>query len=312
MPSAEEEARKKDKPLRRFFIMLLVAGKDFFHDNGPKWAASIAYYSLLSAFPLMLAAVSIAAFFVDPQWAVDQLTQAMDEFLPQLSGQVEDIVQGAIDSRATAGLLSIASLLWTGTRVFGVVAVALNMAAGSEQSYGPLRRILVEIVMLLTLGVVFVLAFAGQPISRWLWQVMGREAGSWSFRLVNEVLPIVALFAAFLLSYRFVPRRRPTWRAALVGATLGILLFLLARTLFLYYVRRMGDYNLIYGSLAIAIILLLWAWLVANILLLGGEVSAHTQEMLIEGKPAEEVERGHLIRSRLRSLLPDSEKAGGG
>lgn len=311
MPSGTEEARKRDKPLRRFVIMLLVAVKDFFHDNGSKWAAAIAYYALLSAFPLLLAAASIAAYFVDPTWAVDQLTQAMDEFLPQLSNQVEDIVQGAIETRVTASLLSFASLLWTGTRVFGAIAVALNMAAGSEQSYGPVRRIVVEIIMLLTLGVVFVLAFAGQPLSRWLWQVMGREAGTWTFRLVNEVLPFAFFFAALLLSYRFVPRNRPSWRAALVGATMGTLLFLAARTLFLYYLRRVGDYNLIYGSLGMAIVLLLWAWLVANILILGGEVSAHTQEMLIEGKPAEEVERGHLLRSRLRSLLPDSEKAGG-
>ncbi|HSJ52577.1 MAG TPA: YihY/virulence factor BrkB family protein [Anaerolineae bacterium] len=309
MASGKEEERR-EKPVRRFFLMLLVAGKDFFHDNGPKWAAAIAYYALLSAFPLMLAAASIAAYFVDPQWAVDQLTQAMDELLPEASGQVEDIVQGAVETRVTASLLSFASLLWTGTRVFGAITVALNIAAGSEQSYGPLRRTLVEIIMLLTLGVVFVLAFVGQPASRWLWQVLGREAGTWTFRLVNEGLPIVFLFAAFLLSYRFVPRNRPTWRAALAGASVGILLFLAARALFLYYLRRMGDYNLIYGSLAIAIILLLWAWLVANILILGGEVAAHTQAMLVEGKPAEEVERGHLIRSHLRRFLPDSEKAG--
>ena len=165
--------------------------------------------------------------------------------------------------------------------------------------------------MLLTLGLVFALAFAGKPSVRLLWQLLGREVGTATFGLVNEVLPIVFFFAALFLSYRYVPRRRPAWQAALVGASVGIVLFLAARSLFFYYLGRLGDYDAIYGSLAMAVVLQVWAWLVANILILGGEVSAHTQEMLIEGKPGEEVERGHLIRSPLRKFFPDSEKIGG-
>jgi membrane protein len=311
MAAQADENRQGNRPGRRVLVMLLVSVKDYYHDQGPKWAAAIAYYSLLSAFPLMLAAASIAAYFVDPQWAVEQLTQILNQFLPQASVRVEGIVEGAVEARATVGVLSFAGLLWTGTRVFGAVTVALNIAAGVQDHYGPIKRFGVEILMLLTLGVIFVLAFAGQLTIGFLWELLGRETGTLAHAIINEVLPITLLFVAFFLSYRFVPRRRQDWRAALVGASVAVLLFLLARSLFLYYVQRLGDYNVIYGSLGIAVVLLLWAWLVANILILGGEVAAHTQEMLIEGKPAEEVERGHLIRSPLRRFFPDREKVSG-
>ncbi len=309
MSASEERTGKKAK--QRFHIMLLVSVKDFYHDQGPKWAAAVAYYALLSAFPLLLATASLAAYFVEPAWAVDQLTPVIDEYLPQAAGQVESIVKGALEARGAIGLVSFLSLLWTGTRVFGAVTVALNIAAGVEDQYGPVKRFGWEILMLLTVGLVFVLAFAGQPSVRLLWQVLGREVGTVAFQLVNEVLPIVLLSAAFLLAYRFVPRSRPDWPSALVGASIATILFLVARSLFFYYLGRLGDYDQIYGILATAIVLQVWAWLVANILILGGEISAHTQEMLIEGKPAEEVERGHLIRSPLRRFFPDGEKVGG-
>lgn len=104
------------------------------------------------------------------------------------------------------------------------------------------------------------------------------------------------MIALFFL-YLFVPRRRVNWRAVVPGAILAGLLILAARPLFLTYVQRFADYNLIYGSLAIVIILVLWAWLVAVLILWGGEVVSHIQTMLLEGKSAAEVEQRHLRRS---------------
>jgi membrane protein len=72
---------------------------------------------------------------------------------------------------------------------------------------------------------------------------------------------------------------------------------LAARPLFLRYVRDFGQYNLIYGSVAVAVILVLWAWVVALILLFGGELASHVQAMAIEGQAAEQVARQHQERS---------------
>ena len=59
----------------------IQALKDSFADNATQWAAAIAYYSFLSLFPLLLAAVSLSAYFVSPDWAVGKAILLLGEFV---------------------------------------------------------------------------------------------------------------------------------------------------------------------------------------------------------------------------------------
>nr|MDQ6906021.1 YihY/virulence factor BrkB family protein [Chloroflexota bacterium] len=58
-----------------------------------------------------------------------------------------------------------------------------------------------------------------------------------------------------------------------------------------------GRYNLIYGSIAVVIVFVLWAWIVALITLFGGELTGHIQAMMLTGHSAETVERQHQERA---------------
>lgn len=289
--------------LRRIGAVLVQSARDLVRDGGTSWAAAIAYYSLLSTFPLLLAIAAIAAYFVQPEWAVEQATQLLSTFLPRGSMRIEEIVQGAIDARQGASIVSIAALLWSGSRVFGVVTRALNLAYGADERYGIVRRVAIELAMTVTVGLFFVAALASRVWLRLLWrQWLGGDELSLLFRSLMAIVPGAMLVVAFFLVYRFVPRRRVAWQAAAAGSVLATALVLIARPLFLTYLRNFATYNLIYGSLAIVIVLVLWAWLVALIGLYGGEVVAHTQAMLIEGKSAAATARDH----RLRGLPHDA------
>ena len=293
--------------LRRIWEVLVQSVKDLVTDSGPQWAAAVAYYSLLSAFPLLLAAVSLAAYFVDPNQAIDQATRLLGEFLPEGEEQIATIVREAVEASGQASLLSLAALLWTGSRVFGVLTRALNVAFDVDEHYSFFKRLLVEAVMMLTIGVIFVLALASGLLVDLLWRVLqvlpaGRGL---AFELVQEAIRVALLLASFFLIYRFVPRGRRDSRAALVGAVVATLLFLAARPLFVGYVQQFGRHSVIYGPLAIAIILVLWAWLVALITLFGGELAGHVRTMLIEGQTPEEVERAHQERAPVRPARPD-------
>lgn len=290
--------------LRRFAEMFYQSGRDFFTDNAPQWAAAIAYYSLLSTFPLLLAAASVAAYFVAPGWAVDQLTQLMGDFLPRGAGEIERIVKEAIGARGRVGLISFALLLWTGSRVFSSITKALNIAYDVDDPYGFLRRTLVEFALMLTIGILFVAAVASRWLLRLAWNNLSfmPQTQGFIFGIVLEALPAALLLLAFFLIYRFVPRDKVNWRAASFGAITATIFFLLARILFLNYVNRFANYNVIYGSFAVAIVIVIWSWIVAGILLLGGEIVSHTQHMLLEGSSREDVERRHLSRSPNRKV----------
>jgi len=285
--------------LRRGWIVLVQSVKDLFTDSGPQWAAAIAYYSLLSIFPLLLAAVAIAAYFVDPQWAIDRITEAARTLVPQGAGNIGSIVRDVIAARGSISALSLATLLWSGSRVFGVVILALNIAYDTDETYGFWKRTLIEVLMMATVGVLFIAALALRPVLTLLSSVLGiLPIGSGILLQAIQILaPALLLMATFFLIYRFVPRSQQSWQPSLSGAVTATAQFLVARPLFLYYVRQFGNYNLIYGSVAIVVILVLWAWIVALILLFGGELASHVQALFFEGKSKQEVERSHKARS---------------
>jgi membrane protein len=289
--------------------VLIQSFKDFLCDNGPVWAAAISYYTLLSLFPLLLGAASLAAFFIDPIWAVDQVTRALGDYLPldeELA--IAAIVKEVIEARGSASLLSIAALLWASTQVFGAMTQALNIAYDVDETYGFLKSILVRLLMLVTIGVLFVVSFTLNVLVHWLWRWLNfiPDDESRFLPLVVGAIPALMLLVTFFLIYRFVPRRKVSGRAALAGAGLSTGLFLAARPLFLGYVEWFAHYNLIYGSITLLIVMILWAWLMAMILLFGGEVAAHTQAMWLEGKPARVIERRHEARAPVK-YIPEGE-----
>ncbi|MEP6672814.1 MAG: YihY/virulence factor BrkB family protein [Chthoniobacter sp.] len=279
----------------RFSQVLFLAGRDFFRDNGSSWAAAIAYYSLLSLFPLLLAAGSIAAWFVEPAWAVHQATNYLGDLLPAGTGAIERIVKQTLADERGAGLFFIVPLLWTGSLVFDAITKALNVAFAAEENYGLWKRAWMRLLMLLTIGGVFLIALASSSLLRILQSTLGVLPGGRDllFPFLVHLLPPAFIFAAFLLSYRFVPRRHPDWRAAVLGAGVALLLVVAARPLFLGYVHQIARYNFIYGSLAGIIVLILWIWVVAMIGLFGGQVAAHSQAILIDDQPLQEAGRQH-------------------
>jgi len=247
---------------------------------------------------------------VDPLWAVERVMAALGAFVPQGEERIAAIVREALAARGGASALSLLTLLWTGSRVFGALAKALNIAYDYDETYGFFTRLLVEVLMLLSAGGVFVLALASGFLVDLRWGALRLVPGGRGplFQLARWMLPALLLLVAFTLFYRLVPRGRPAWRAAASAAGVATLLFLLARPLFLGYLDRFGEYNLVYGSLAVIIVLVLWAYVVALIALFGGELAAHIQHMIVEGQPPAEVERRHRERAVTRNAAREERR----
>jgi membrane protein len=284
--------------LRRTGKALVQSAKDFVHDNGPQWAAAIAYYSLLSLFPLLLAAVAIAAYFVDPQWAIQQGSRLMGNFLPGSVNFIRGIIEDLIKSRGQVGIVSILLLIWSGSRVFGVITKALNIAYDASEPYGFLKRTVIELGMTVTIGILFLLALGSRMALSFLEglfriPILQQDV---LYQFLGYAIPAALLLISLFLIYRYVPRRRVTRGAALAGSILFTVLFLVAQPLFIGYINTFANYNMVYGPLAIVITLVFWTWITANLLLLGGELASHLQDLVIEQKAEQEVEAHHKQR----------------
>ena len=262
--------------LRPAGVVLLRAAKGFWRDDGPSWAAAVAYYSLLSLFPLLLALGWTASFFVDPSWVVAKATPFLSAYLPKGHEEIEATVAAALDAVHDTGWIFPLPLLWTGSLVFGALARGLNVAFSNGRHPSFLKRILVRLTILLTLGGLFLVALITPVVLHLLAAPLDQAfaESEWFVDQLLVLLPAALLILALLLAYRFLPRSKPDWRAAVIGAVVATGLFYAARPLFLGYVHHWARYSLVYGSLAGVIGAVLWTWIFAMIVLFGGQVTA--------------------------------------
>ena len=272
----------------------IQALKDSFADNATQWAAAIAYYSFLSLFPLLLAAVSLSAYFVSPDWAIGKAIVLLREFVPEGDAAVQRIIRDAVhDAHPYAGIVSLLLLLVLGSRAFGALSRALNIAYEGEQTDSLARRIVIEIGMMTAVGVLFVCTLFSHYLLLFLSnavRLLPGETGT-TFTVIAQLIRVLLILSAFYLIYRFVPRKRLNWKSIVLGAVVATSLLVAARPLFYGYVQNLASYNLMYGGIAIAVVLLVWGWVAAFITILSGEMASHFQTMVLEGAGAKMVDR---------------------
>jgi len=87
----------------------------------------------------------------------------------------------------------------------------------------------------------------------------------------SRLVAFVLILAVFLLLYKLIPNTRTYWRHVWPGALLAAILFEIARTLFVFYLENFANYQLIYGSITSIIVLLVWIYYSAFIMILGAE-----------------------------------------
>jgi membrane protein len=280
--------------LRLLGNAFIQALKDSFADNVTQWAAAIAYYSFLSLFPLLLAAVSLSAYFVSPDWAIGKAIVLLREFVPEGDDAVQRIIRDAVHAaHPYAGIVSVLLLLVLGSRAFGALSRALNIAYEGEQTDSLARRIVIEIGMMTAVGVLFVCTLFSHYLLSFLSnavRLLPGETGT-TFTVIAQLIRVLLMLTAFYLIYRFVPRKRLNWKSIALAAVVATSLLVAARPLFYGYVQNLANYNLMYGGIAIAVVLLVWGWVAAFITILSGEMASHFQTMVLEGAGAKTVDR---------------------
>lgn len=304
------------KKVGQFLRQVLI---DFNHDNAAEWSAAIAYYALLSTFPLLISAVAISGMVADPQWSLQQVNRFVNELFPAGQGALLTITQEVLTQRGSLSILSLVVLVWSGMRVFGTIMKALNIAFNTGEDFTFLRRTLVEFLMMLTLGGIYLLTIAVDVFFTYLVNSRQVEASQASglIGVGTELVTALLFFVAFYMTYKLVPRCDVRRRTAAVGALLATILFVFARPLFGNYVARFANYTSTYGSIALIITFVVWVWFVSLIFIFSGEVASHYQALLLEARAPEEVEKRHLRRDPTRkdvehaNLPPKEEEISG-
>ena len=249
-------------------------------------SAGVAFFTMLAIFPLITACISLYGYLADPQVVVDQLA-AISDLMPEdawglLNDQVLAVVntpQSGLGLRIAIGLLIA---FWSAGAGIRAIMQALNIAYGEREERPAAARYALAGALTLSVTIFMWISLAviiGVPSLLSLLKLEGMNA------LITRCLPWVLLIGLFsvatIVLYRVGPSRRPAkLRWVIPGTLLATLGWFLTSFGFSKFVSQFGTYNAAYGSLSAVIILLIWFWLTAFIILVGaelnGELERHT------------------------------------
>lgn len=253
---------------------------DFYHSDNLTYAASIAYYGLLSLFPFFMLALAILGSVT----ADEADRQAVLRFVLRYFPTQFDFIVLQLDafrsSTVTMGVAGTLGLVWGALGVFGAVSTAVNHAWGVEKTRGFWKHKLVSFVMLSVAGAVLLVSLllvsaASVVGARWFAQVSANFPGllvlsSLTLRSATTVLFIVVVG----MIYYFVPHTSVRFRDVWIGAILTGVLWKVTLMGFAWFIGDMGRFARVNGSIAAVVVFLVWAYIQAVILLYGVEFTA--------------------------------------
>nr|WP_260871713.1 YihY/virulence factor BrkB family protein [Bacillus sp. X1(2014)] len=251
-------------------------------DDLPGLSAQLAYYFLLSLFPLLIVLFTLLPYFPIPH---QDMLGVVRDFAPvEAMDLIEKNVHNIMNHR-NGGLLSfgIIGTIWSASNGINAIVKAFNKAYNVKES----RSFIVSrgMAILLTFGMIFVLILAI------VLPVFGREIGIFLFsqlgyttefiklwNTLSWLVSAIILFLIFTGLYWIAPNVKLKCRSAFPGAAFATIGWIVSSIGLTFYVGNISNYSLTYGSIGAIIVLMIWLYISAFIIILGGEINAFYSE----------------------------------
>lgn len=244
-------------------------------------AGGVAFYSVLALFPAMVALLSIYGLVSDPADVtrqIDELSAGLpDEVRRLLVDQLQSVASTSSSSLTVGLLFSVLAAAWAASKGMKALMEAINVAYDEDETRGFVKVRLVAYGFTLggvLLVVLTVFAITALP-------ALGEHLGP-AGRLTASIVRWPFLAAVMLLGlaiiYRYAPaRRNARWQWVTPGSLTAGLLWVVGSVLFAVYVNNFGSYNDTYGSIGAVVVLMLWLYLTAFVVLLGAELNGEAE-----------------------------------
>jgi membrane protein len=252
----------------------------FYDSDNLTYAASIAYYALLSLFPFFLLAFAL----LGRATADDADRAAVFSFVLQYFPTEFDFISKQLDafrtSTVTFGVAGTLALLWGAVGFFGAISTAVNYAWGVETQRSFWKHKLFSFLMLGVAGLILLIALllvsATQVVTAsWFAEIAEHFPGLLVLRSLTIRYATTLLFILVVgLVYYFVPNAKVRFRDVWIGAVVTGLLWKGALEGFSWYVRDMSRFTRVNGSIGVVVVFLVWVYTQAVILLYGVEFTA--------------------------------------
>ena len=261
-----------------FVRALFGALADFRRQGCFSLSASMAYFALLSFFPMIFLLLYGLSFFMGAdRLGHEFLLTFFQGFMPGLGAELAEEVK-RVASEQVVQWVVLAVFSWFGMLVFYEVDYAVNVVFGSARTRNALISTLMSVVLLIFVGILMTASYIITQIMNVIVSYAPRIAGIDSVALAAHgfllayVLPFASILFAVTWIYRYLPQNRPTWRQAISGGLVFTLLWEVAKHLFSTYVQNLTVYGRMYGSLLVVVLFLLWVYYSAVLFLYSAAV----------------------------------------
>jgi membrane protein len=245
-------------------------------------AKAAAFSGMLFSFPSILVVTTLLASVPEGTTLVGDVRSSLDLFLP--AGSM-DLLESALESRhldSAQVLLSAASL-----SLFAGLGLMLSLMEGFRRAYQlprdewgywkrSLRALLLVPIVVVPLWLASLLLVFGQEIEVWMISNADHELRYivlFFWRLVRWTLAVATSASVLSALYHFGTKRREHWKWVIPGALGATFVWFPATLLFGWYVMRIADYSIFYGSFAAGIATLVWLYITSLSALLGAELN---------------------------------------
>lgn len=244
--------------------------------------AQLAYFFLLSFFPLIIFLVTLLPYLNLKQ---EQVFEFMADIMPL---EVYKLIEGTLLEVLThqnSGLLSIGIIgtIWSASRGINALMKALNHAYKVEEKIGVIHRawsLLFTVAFVVIILIALVFPVFGHQLGNLLFSYFGVEHSfEYVWDMIRWIAPPMMIFSIMVMMYWVVPNTTPRLKIINVipGACFATVGWLVLTSGFSIYINNFGNYGATYGSIGGVIVLMLWLYATGILLIFGGLINATMQ-----------------------------------
>ncbi|WP_257143968.1 YihY/virulence factor BrkB family protein [Bacillus sp. AFS002410] len=245
-------------------------------------SAELAYYLMLSLFPFLIVLTQVITFL---PLTTDEIMSFLSQYAPPDAMAIIKSNLQLIIGQSHGGVLSVGVIatLWASSNGINAIIRALNDAYNVEdkRNYFVTRGVSI----ILTIIMIFVIVFAllipvfGKVIAKFVFEFLGISNDflyTWS--IIRWTLSFVILLIVFTVLYSIGPSKVVHIKKVFFGSLFATLGWIISSFGFAFYVDNFGNFTSHYGSLGGIIVLMIWFFISAMVVIIGGELNALIKE----------------------------------
>lgn len=280
-PQQQMAIQSRTRRIDALMAVIVDSLTSMFNNIPGQAAASIAYYFLFSIFPLFLFLVIVLSYFLDINFVQEKLIRVVQEIIPGAEVLITENLQSLLANRSSNTILASISLLWSGS---GMIS---SLVFNVQKPYPETNRrgFFINRAFAIVFIIFSILLIAGVMVFSFVFNISDALA-FFNIKLTRTIqvlihlfstyiLPIIFLYLAAFVLYYMVPTAKVDRGAARISSLLFAVIWRIFMIVFSRYVLSpMNRYDLLYGSVTVIALLLLFIYFSAFILLYFAHLTA--------------------------------------